>query len=118
MSLVVLLGLALAFGGGILLGRELEQDSGASGEASAAPPPRAVVAEHRIEDALADAEQEIPDATQAVTQRFQTEGGVTPQTMDAFIEQVITNVDRYWAQTLVGIGLSEPTVFLHHARAG
>jgi uncharacterized protein len=63
----------------------------------------------RIEEILGDLEKvfEQPEQT---SPNVRSRGRNEPQTIDAFLTDLITDVDRYWTRTLATAGLPEPRV--------
>lgn len=63
----------------------------------------------RIEDVIADLEKvfERPERTSPVVQ---AEGRNEPQTIDAFLTDVLQDVDRFWTRTFATADLPEPRV--------
>ena len=63
----------------------------------------------RVQEYLAQLEQAIPEAP-TTSPEVQTRGRSEPQEIDAFMEDVLGNIDRYWTKTLRASGLPEPSV--------
>ncbi len=63
----------------------------------------------RIREVLGEIEQAIPEATFTLPE-VQSRGRTEPGEIDAFMEDVLGNIDRYWTRTLTENGLPEPRV--------
>jgi uncharacterized protein len=63
----------------------------------------------RFDEILGQIEQAIPEARRT-DPTVRTRGRTEPQTIDAFIADVLQNVDRYWTRTFAEAGLPEPRV--------
>jgi len=63
----------------------------------------------RIEEVLAQLEQAVPEA-QETSPTVRSRGRNEPQTIDAFLTDVLTDVDAYWTRTLEAAGLPTPQV--------
>ena len=63
----------------------------------------------RIKEVLADLDKvfERPERTSPTVR---SRGRNEPQTIDAFLTDILTNVDRYWTRTFATAGLPEPRV--------
>ena len=63
----------------------------------------------RIDEVLADLERAVPRA-ERTSPTVRSRGRNEPQTIDAFLTDVLQDVDRYWTRTLQQAGLPEPRV--------
>ena len=63
----------------------------------------------RIREVLGDIEQALPEATFTLPE-VQAQGRTQPGEIDAFMEDVLGNIDRYWTRTLAENDLPEPRV--------
>ena len=63
----------------------------------------------RIEEALGDLEQTVPRADRT-SPEVEGRGRTQEGTVDAFLTDIIGNVDRYWTRTLKANGIEEPRV--------
>jgi predicted metalloprotease len=63
----------------------------------------------RVQEYLAQLEQAIPEA-EGTSPEVQVRGRNEPQEIDAFMEDVLRNIDSYWTRTLRASGLPEPSV--------
>jgi predicted metalloprotease len=63
----------------------------------------------RIEEVLGDLEQVVPQA-ESTSPTVRSRGMDQPETIDAFMERVLTNIDGYWTRTFAAAGLPEPRV--------
>jgi predicted metalloprotease len=63
----------------------------------------------RIEQVLGDLQQVVPRA-QSTSPVVRSRGMDRPETIDAFMERVLTNIDGYWTRTFAAAGLPEPHV--------
>jgi uncharacterized protein len=63
----------------------------------------------RIEEALGDLERAVPRA-ERTSPEVQARGRTGTTTIDAFLTDVLGNVDAYWTRTLRASGLPEPAV--------
>ncbi len=63
----------------------------------------------RIRDVLADLERQFERPTRTLPQ-VRSRGRNAPTTVEAFLTDVLQNVDRYWTRTFRAAGLPEPRV--------
>jgi uncharacterized protein len=63
----------------------------------------------RVREQLEQLEQVVPRATEA-TEAPTVQGREGPQRIDAFLTEVLTDLDGFWTRTLAAAGLPEPTV--------
>jgi predicted metalloprotease len=63
----------------------------------------------RIEEVLGDLERAVPQADRT-SPEVQARGRTEQTTIDAFLTDVITSVDRYWTRTLRASDMREPAV--------
>jgi predicted metalloprotease len=63
----------------------------------------------RVQEYLAQLEQAVPEAPET-SPEVRTRGRNGPQTIDAFLTDVLRNVDGYWTRTFRASGLPEPSV--------
>ena len=71
--------------------------------------PRLKLVYERIDSTLAEAPQGVPEAGQP-GDAPNTDGGVTPAAMEPFLDDVLADVERYWARTLAEGGATAPAV--------
>lgn len=65
--------------------------------------------EQRAEEILGDLRQAVPQA-QATPREVRARGRTSPTTIDAFMTDVLENIDDYWVRTFRAGGLPEPQV--------
>jgi uncharacterized protein len=63
----------------------------------------------RIEEVLGDLEQVVPQA-ERTSPTVRSRGSNEPQTIDEFMNRILTSVDRYWTRTFAAADLPEPRV--------
>ncbi len=63
----------------------------------------------RVKEVLAQLEQVIPEAG-GTSPEVQVRGREEPQEIDAYMEDVLRNIDSYWVRTFRESGLPEPSV--------
>jgi predicted metalloprotease len=63
----------------------------------------------RIREVLDDLEGVFPRA-RTTSPTVRSRGDNEPETIDAFLERVLTNIDRYWSKTFRAADLPEPSV--------
>ena len=63
----------------------------------------------RIEEILGDLEQVFPRA-ERTSPTVRSQGSNEPQTIDVFMERILTSIDRYWTRTFAAADLPEPRV--------
>ncbi|HEV2774097.1 MAG TPA: neutral zinc metallopeptidase, partial [Solirubrobacteraceae bacterium] len=63
----------------------------------------------RIEEVLGDLERVVPRA-ERTSPTVRSRGRNEPQTIDAFMTDILGSVDRYWTRTFAAAGLPEPRV--------
>ena len=63
----------------------------------------------RIEEVLGDLEKVVPRA-ESTSPTVRSRGSNEPETIDVFMERVLTNIDQYWTRTFAAAGLPEPRV--------
>lgn len=63
----------------------------------------------RIEEVLGDLERVVPRA-ERTSPTVRSQGSNEPQTIDVFMERILTSVDSYWTRTFAAAGLPEPRV--------
>jgi predicted metalloprotease len=63
----------------------------------------------RVRDVLEDLRKAVPEATQA-TRAPASRGRTDPDTVPAYLDEVLADVERYWARTLTASGLDAPQV--------
>lgn len=63
----------------------------------------------RIEEVLEDLEPVVPRA-ETTSPAVRSRGNTEPETIDAFMERVLRNIDAYWTRTFAASGLPEPRV--------
>jgi len=63
----------------------------------------------RIREVLGDLERVVPRA-QETNPTVRSRGSTAPETIDAFMTRVLSNVDAYWAKTFAAAQLPEPRV--------
>ena len=63
----------------------------------------------RIEEVLGALDRVVPRA-ERTSPTVRSRGSNEPQTIDVFMERILTSVDRYWTTTFAAAGLPEPRV--------
>ena len=63
----------------------------------------------RIEEVLADLERVVPRA-ERTSPTVRSRGSNEPETIDVFMEGILTSIDRYWTRTFAAADLPEPRV--------
>jgi predicted metalloprotease len=63
----------------------------------------------RVREVLGQLEKALPEAP-VTNPQVQARGRTEPGTIDAFMEDVLGNIDRYWTRTFAENGLPEPRV--------
>ena len=63
----------------------------------------------RIEEVLGDLEKVVPRA-ERTSPTVRSRGSNEPQTIDVFMERILTSIDSYWTRTFAAADLPEPRV--------
>ena len=63
----------------------------------------------RIEEVLGDLERVVPQA-ETTSPAVRSRGSTEPDTIDAFMQRVLTSIDTYWTRTFAASDLPEPRV--------
>ena len=63
----------------------------------------------RIEEVLGELERVVPRA-ERTSPTVRSQGSNEPQTIDEFMQRILTSVDAYWTRTFAAAGLPEPRV--------
>jgi predicted metalloprotease len=71
----------------------------------------------RIEQVLDDLEKVFPRPDRT-SPTVRSRGRNEPQTIDAFLTELLQDIDAYWARTFASAGLPEPRVRYHWVRPG